>query len=129
MDRQTYLSNKNFPLQLTFKLESVAVSLSMGRIFSLEYTIYRRSAVLVLLVLQHGQRVRAIQLKQFTRPSLAIARAYIEESHHLISLNHSRLVKVMIFLWKYQARYVSDDSQAIWTVAGLVRLCFYNSGV
>ena len=30
--------------------------------------------------------------------------------------NHSCLVKAMIFLWTYQTRYVSDNSQAVWTV-------------
>ena len=48
-----------------------------------------------------------------------MATAYIQESHYLISLNQSHLLKAIVFLWTYQTRYLSDDlgcmDQGIWT--------------
>ena len=38
-----------------------------------------------------------------------MATAYIQESYYLISLNQSRLLKAIIFLWTYQTTYISND--------------------
>ena len=69
--------------------------------------------VLVLLVLNTCSESVLSSSCSLLVGSLAMARAYIQESHYLISLNQSRLVKAMIFLWTCQTRYVSDDLRAI----------------
>ena len=38
-----------------------------------------------------------------------MATVYTLESHYLISMNQSHLLKAMIFLWTYKTRHVSDD--------------------
>ena len=65
---------------------------------------YRLSRWSMVLVLQHGQLVRAVQLKKLSRPSWAMATAYIQESHYLIRVNQSHLLKAIIFLWTYAGK-------------------------
>ena len=80
-----------------------------------------RSTVLILFVLQSGQRVRAIQLKQFTRPSQFSDGKSIYTGEPLPYQFKPQLSREgddipVDVPGTYQTRYVSNDLRAVWTV-------------
>ena len=85
---------------------NLAVSFNMGSIFSLS----RRSAVLV-------PSCSATQTASPCYPAQAVYSSEFSDGKSVYTgeplsyqFNHGRLVKVMIFLWTYQTRYISDNS-------------------